>query len=94
MFRRILVPHDFSPHADSALDLAIEPAGASKARTRLMHIFHIPMQILSPYEIPMPPALVEEVRAAASARLEAASRGCAPPGSRATPRSTADSSRR
>ena len=72
MFRRILVPHDFSPHADAALDLAIDLAGPSKARIHLMHVFQIPMEMLSPYEIPMPPALVEEVRAAASARLEAA----------------------
>lgn len=72
MFRRILVPHDFSPHADAALDLAIELAGPSKARIHLMHLFQIPMEMLSPYEIPMPPALAEEVRAAASERLEAA----------------------
>jgi nucleotide-binding universal stress UspA family protein len=51
MFRRILVPHDFSPHADAALDLAIELAGPSKARIHLMHLFQIPMEILSPYEI-------------------------------------------
>ena len=72
MFRRILVPHDFSPHADAALDLAIELAGPSKARIRLMHLFQIPMEMLSPYEVQMPPALVEQVRAAASERLEAA----------------------
>jgi nucleotide-binding universal stress UspA family protein len=72
MLRRILVPHDFSPHADAALDLAIELAGPSKARIRLMHLFQIPMEMLSPYEIPMPPALVEKVRTAASERLEAA----------------------
>ena len=72
MFRRILVPHDFSPHADAALDLAIELAGPSKARIHLMHLFQIPMEMLSPYEIPMPPALAEKVRAAASERLEAA----------------------
>jgi nucleotide-binding universal stress UspA family protein len=72
MFRRILVPHDFSPHADAALDLAIELAGPSKARIHLMHLFQIPMELLSPYEIQMPPVLVEKVRAAASARVEAA----------------------
>jgi nucleotide-binding universal stress UspA family protein len=69
-FRSILVPHDFSAHADAALDLAIELARVSKARIRLVHVFPLPMEMLSPYEIPLPEKLVEDVRAAASARLE------------------------
>jgi nucleotide-binding universal stress UspA family protein len=72
MFRRILVPYDFSAHADAALDLAIELAGPSKARIHLVHVFRIPVEMLSPYEIPMPAPLIEAVRDAASARLEAA----------------------
>ncbi len=71
-FRTILVPHDFSEHADRALDLAIELARGSSGRIHVLHVFHIPMEMLSPYEIPMPQNLVEEVRAAASARLEEA----------------------
>jgi nucleotide-binding universal stress UspA family protein len=69
-FRKILVPHDFSPHGDAALDLAIELGGLSKAHICVVHVFSIPMEMISPYEIPMPPMLVEEVRAAASVRLE------------------------
>jgi nucleotide-binding universal stress UspA family protein len=70
--RTVLVAHDFSPHAEAALDLAIDLARPSKARICLLHIFPLPMEMLSPYEIPMPPALVADVRAAASARLEKA----------------------
>lgn len=71
-FRDIMVPHDFSSHADAALDLAIELARLSHARIRLVHVFPHSMEMLSPYEIPMPAKLVEEVRAAASTRLERA----------------------
>lgn len=71
-FRRILVPYDFSRHADAALDLAIELARLAGARIRLVHVFPLPMEMLSPYELPMPERLVEEVRAAASDRLERA----------------------
>lgn len=71
-FRSILVPYDFSPHADAALDLAIAVARPVKARVHLVHVFSLPMETLSPYEIPIPEKLVEEVRAAASVRLEQA----------------------
>jgi nucleotide-binding universal stress UspA family protein len=71
-FRSILVPHDFSSHADAALDLAIEFGRVSKARIRLVHVFRLPIEMLSPYEIPIPEKLAGEVRAAASARLEQA----------------------
>lgn len=70
--RSILVAHDFSRHADAALDAAIDLARDTKARLHLVHVFPIPMETLSPYEIPMPPQLVSDVRAAASARLETA----------------------
>jgi nucleotide-binding universal stress UspA family protein len=71
LFRDILVPHDFSPHADAALALAIELAAASKGRIHLMHVFGIPVEMLSPYEVPMPMPLVEAVRDAATTRLDA-----------------------
>lgn len=69
-FRSIMVPHDFSAPADGALELALELARSAGARIRLVHVFPLPMENVSPYEIAMPERLVGEVRAAASERLE------------------------
>lgn len=71
-FRSILVPYDFSPHADAALDLAIEVGRLAKSRIVLVHVFRLPIEMLSPYEIQIPEKLADDVRAAASTRLERA----------------------
>jgi nucleotide-binding universal stress UspA family protein len=67
--RSILVPYDFSADADVALERAIELAKVFGARLHLLHVFHQPVEVLSPYEIALPVTLIEEVREAAARRL-------------------------
>jgi nucleotide-binding universal stress UspA family protein len=69
-FRTLLVAHDFSPDSDAALDRAIELAKALAADLHVVHVFQTPVEALSPYEIPMPPSLIDEVQAAARRRLD------------------------
>jgi len=69
-FHTLLVAYDFSPDSEAALDRAIDLAKALDAALHLVHVFHPPVELLSPYEIPLPPSLVDEVQGAARRRLE------------------------
>jgi nucleotide-binding universal stress UspA family protein len=42
-FRTILVPHDFSPQSDAAIELAQQLAGLSGARLHLVHAVETPL---------------------------------------------------
>jgi nucleotide-binding universal stress UspA family protein len=64
--RAILVPTDFSPHADLALEAARELARRSGARLELLHAFHLP-----PEAVPhLTDAALQRMRAEAGAELE------------------------
>jgi nucleotide-binding universal stress UspA family protein len=69
-FHTLLVAHDFSADSDAALDRAIDLAKALGADLHVVHVFHPPVELLSPYEIPLPPSLIDEVQAAARRHLE------------------------
>lgn len=69
-FHTLLVAHDFSPDSDAALERAVDLAKALGADLHVVHVFHVPVEALSPYEIPLPPSLLDEVQAAARRRLE------------------------
>ena len=70
MFRRLLVPHDFSEHSDAALRTAIELAGELEASIALLHVFQRPQAIFEPYGIlPIEPDLAE-IPEAARQRLQ------------------------
>lgn len=71
-YERILVPHDFSPAADAALEAAIGLAKSLGSELHLLHVYHRPVEILSPYEVPLPQSVVDEIRTAAKSRLERA----------------------
>ena len=59
-FQRILVPHDFSPHSDRALQTAIELARELGARIHLLYVFESPHPMFEPYGIqPAEPHLME-----------------------------------
>ncbi len=69
-FREILVCHDFSEDSTAALDLALELARPLSASLHLLHVWQRPVEILSPYEVPLPASVAQEARARANRRLE------------------------
>jgi len=64
--RTILVPTDFSPHADLALEAARELAARSGARLELVHAFHVPPEA-TPY---LTDVSLQRMEAAARVELE------------------------
>ena len=68
--RRILVPTDFSSHADRAVEVAIDFAKTFEAEAHLLHCYEINPGAISPYGIAMPVGFDRELRSAAEARLE------------------------
>jgi nucleotide-binding universal stress UspA family protein len=73
--RAILVPHDFSPHADAALRRASGLAQATRARIHLLHACALPIGGLMPYEMVVPSGVWDSIRAGAEERLEEIRRG-------------------
>ena len=71
-FRNILVPLDFSEHADTALDTALDLARESGGRVHLLHAYEIPLGTIPPYGVAIPDSLLTEVRDAAARRLDKA----------------------
>lgn len=65
-FERILVPVDYSPHAQAALDLAAGLAKTSGGRLLLLHCYEIQPIGMSPYGIVMPEGFDREIREAAT----------------------------
>jgi nucleotide-binding universal stress UspA family protein len=72
--RSILVPHDFSAHADAALALAAALARENGAALHLFHTYEIPLGAIPPYGILVPDGLLESVREAAARELAKAAR--------------------
>ena len=68
-FQTILVATDFSSHSEQALATAIDLAKRLGAGIRLVHAFDLPLPLLSPYEVAVPDAYLEETRKAAAGRL-------------------------
>ncbi len=69
LFRTILVPIDFSEHADCALETAIALARDSGGRLQLLHAYEIPLGTIPPYGVALPDTLLTLVRDAAARRL-------------------------
>lgn len=70
LFKKILVPSDFSEDAEAALDLAIQIAQDMGAELHLVHAYRLPVEMLSPYGVPLPDAVVPEIRKAAGGQLQ------------------------
>jgi len=66
----ILVPTDFSTHADRALDYAIGLAKVFSARIHLVHAYHLPVQVALPEQVIVPNDFWDQVRDAAAAQME------------------------
>ena len=71
-FRTLLVPIDFSTHADGALDLAIELAREHRGEIHLVHAYELPAAVTLAYGVAMPQTVWDGVQKAAQARLEQA----------------------
>ena len=67
--RHILVPTDFSPDAEVAVQQAVELAKAFKARVTLLHAYHVPLPVLPAESYSIPADLIDSVRDAAKSRL-------------------------
>jgi universal stress protein A len=70
--RKILVPVDFSHHADAAVAYALELGQAFKAEVDVLHVFRRPVEIFSPYELALPPSVTEDLQAAVRRQLDVA----------------------
>jgi len=70
LFRKILVPVDFSPHSDKAVELAVDVARKFGARLDLLHAYHLPIGV--EYDYSLPPELLPAVREAAIRKLDEA----------------------
>jgi len=68
---KILVAVDFSEYADSVLDVAVEFAGQLNAELHLIHAFDVRIPLVTPYEVAIPTAFIEEAREAAASKLAA-----------------------
>ena len=68
---KILVAVDFSEYADSVLDVAVEFARQLSAELHLVHAFDVRIPLVTPYEVAIPTAFIEEAREAAASKLAA-----------------------
>jgi nucleotide-binding universal stress UspA family protein len=70
-FKTIVVPIDFSEHASSSLDYAIELGKQFKSKLHLIHSYPIHPIMVSPYGVALPPDLDRSFREAADKQLAA-----------------------
>jgi nucleotide-binding universal stress UspA family protein len=66
----ILVPMDFSPHSDAALDRAVGFAKVFGAKLHLLHSYAVPVQGVMPYDFAVPDGIWDGIRKAAASKLE------------------------
>jgi nucleotide-binding universal stress UspA family protein len=74
--RSILVPTDFSPHADAALERAAQLARRLSARVYLLHAYYLGTEA----GYPLPAQLIDQARAQAREQLERAAKALAETG--------------
>ena len=67
---KIVVAVDFSEHSDRALDVAVEFAKQFGAELHLVHALDVQIPVMTPYEVAIPTAFIEEARKAASSKLD------------------------
>ena len=66
----ILVPTDFSPHSEKALELAEKLAKLMGAKIHLLHCYQINVGGISPYGVTIPDEYNREIREAATEKVE------------------------
>ena len=68
--RKILVPTDFSAHAEHAVDYAVGLAKTFSARIHLLHAYSLPVPMTFPDTVALPQSFWDEMRAYATGKLE------------------------
>jgi nucleotide-binding universal stress UspA family protein len=66
--RTIVVPTDFSEHAELALDHALTFAKTFGARIVLLHAYSVPIYVGAQEAVPLPPSFFDDLRKSAEAR--------------------------
>ena len=69
-FQTILVPTDFSADAEAATQQAIEIAKTAGARVHLLHVYHLPAYVGSPYGYTYPANLFDDIQKNAAEQLK------------------------
>ena len=67
--RTILVPVDFSPHSDAALETAIGFARSLDARVELLHCYEVGLHWSTAYDVLFPEELWKPIRIVAKRKL-------------------------
>ena len=82
-FRKILVPVDFSPDADRAVEMATSLAKTFKGHLVLLHAYHLPAQLAMPDQVMIPQEYWDGIREAAQRKLDEYREGAAKEGVKA-----------
>jgi len=69
--KKILVPTDFSEHADKAIETAEALAKPLAAEIHLLHVLHLPVQAVTPEMAVVPVGFWQDLRAFAQRKLDA-----------------------
>ena len=68
--KTILVPTDFSPHSEKALEVAERLVKLTGGKIHLLHCYQINVGGISPYGVAVPEEFSREVRDAAAKKIE------------------------
>ena len=82
--RHILVPTDFSPHSDQALEYATSIAKLFGADIRLLHCYYVTSHIPTPEQFLLTPSAWERIRTSCLDRLKSAAEKAQSSGVKAT----------
>jgi nucleotide-binding universal stress UspA family protein len=69
-FEKILVPVDFSPHSDKAVEAAVELAKAFGGEVHLIHAYSMPVAMVGPYDYQIPANILGDLRDSAARRVD------------------------
>jgi nucleotide-binding universal stress UspA family protein len=69
--RTLLLAVDFSDASSAAVDVAVEFAKQFSATLHVVHAFDLPIPLVTPYEVAIPEAYLDQTRKAAAQKLAA-----------------------
>jgi len=69
--RTLLLAIDFSESSSAVIDVAVEFAKRFSAAIHIVHAFDLPIPLVTPYEVAIPEAYLDQTRKAAAQKLAA-----------------------